>query len=296
MNRRGNERDLEAELASRERPTSFPFISGDTFRSFCDVVVDECGVSGTTWLRGQKIFCATKYAHDLTGIVEKNQQLKSIAKEMTVLLHNGDQIPNASLFAQLLEYFAHVYTVNVTPELERMGVGALPIGIENLHWNGNGLLTYFPYPARVNQLIPWYERRNLVFGSFRTHTNPGVREPLQGLFRRAGMTWHSPDGNTQSYFNGMRDSIFVVSPQGNGLDCHRTWEALYSGCIPVVTQGTLSRTITNDLPFLIVDSWEAFSYMTMSDLMGQAEGLSTRSRQSAYLGYWLTRLGARPAP
>lgn len=290
MNRRGNERDLEAELASRERPASFPFISGDTFRSFCDVVVDECGVSGTTWSRGQKIFCATKYANDLIGIVEENQQLKATAKEMSVLLHNGDEIPTLSVFAQLLRYFAHVYSVNVTPELERMGVGALPIGIENLHWNGNGLLTYFPYPARVNQLIPWYERRNLVFGSFRTHTNPGVREPLQDLLRRAGMTWHSPDGNIQSYFNGMRDSIFVVSPQGNGLDCHRTWEALYSGAIPVVKKGSLSRSLVMKLPILEVESWEALFTYGENELKSLAIQLNKRSRDMAYMPYWLSQL------
>ena len=26
----------------------------------------------------------------------------------------------------------------------------------------------------------------------------------------------------------------VISPMGNGLDCHRTWEALYLGVIPLV--------------------------------------------------------------
>ena len=27
---------------------------------------------------------------------------------------------------------------------------------------------------------------------------------------------------------------FIVSPHRNGLDCHRTWEALVLGCIPIV--------------------------------------------------------------
>jgi hypothetical protein len=32
----------------------------------------------------------------------------------------------------------------------------------------------------------------------------------------------------------MASHRFVVSPPGNGIDCHRTWESLYLGSIPIV--------------------------------------------------------------
>jgi hypothetical protein len=47
---------------------------------------------------------------------------------------------------------------------------------------------------------------------------------------------------------------FVLSPCGNGIDCHRTWEALALGCIPIVKK-SLMDDIYNDLPVLIVDNW-----------------------------------------
>jgi len=47
---------------------------------------------------------------------------------------------------------------------------------------------------------------------------------------------------------------FVVSPHGNGLDCHRTWEALVLGCIPVVKTSTLD-VLYDELPVLIVNNW-----------------------------------------
>jgi hypothetical protein len=28
--------------------------------------------------------------------------------------------------------------------------------------------------------------------------------------------------------------MYVLSPPGNGIDCHRTWEALFLGSIPIV--------------------------------------------------------------
>ena len=47
---------------------------------------------------------------------------------------------------------------------------------------------------------------------------------------------------------------FVISPIGNGLDCHRTWEALALGCIAIVDRTPISP-VFEDLPVLIVDRW-----------------------------------------
>ena len=47
---------------------------------------------------------------------------------------------------------------------------------------------------------------------------------------------------------------FVLSPHGNGLDCHRTWEALCLGCIPIVKTSAIDY-LYEDLPVLIVKEW-----------------------------------------
>lgn len=48
---------------------------------------------------------------------------------------------------------------------------------------------------------------------------------------------------------------FVVSPHGNGYDCHRTWEALILGCIPIVKTSAID-VLYDDLPVLIVADWK----------------------------------------
>lgn len=49
---------------------------------------------------------------------------------------------------------------------------------------------------------------------------------------------------------------FEVSPQGNGLDCFRTWEALLLGTIPIVRRSTLNPLFEDErLPVAIVDTW-----------------------------------------
>jgi len=49
-----------------------------------------------------------------------------------------------------------------------------------------------------------------------------------------------------------RQYPFWLSPRGNGLDCHRTWEALYLDVIPIVWNSTLN-SLYIDLPVIILD-------------------------------------------
>ena len=47
---------------------------------------------------------------------------------------------------------------------------------------------------------------------------------------------------------------YVLSPHGNGLDCHRTWEALALKCIPIIKSSPLDP-LYKDLPIIIINNW-----------------------------------------
>jgi hypothetical protein len=67
------------------------------------------------------------------------------------------------------------------------------------------------------------------------------------------------------YRRALADSKFVLSPAGNGFDCHRTWEAMYLGAIPIVKK---IHWPFNDkkLPVLIVNEWEDLLDMDLAAL------------------------------
>jgi hypothetical protein len=48
---------------------------------------------------------------------------------------------------------------------------------------------------------------------------------------------------------------FIISPWGNGLDCHRTWEALSLG-LYVITKTSGLDSLFEDLPVKIIKNWE----------------------------------------
>ena len=62
----------------------------------------------------------------------------------------------------------------------------------------------------------------------------------------------------------MRKSLFVPSPAGNGLDCHRTWEALYLGAVPVILKSEFCGD--SSWPVLVIDKWKELTSLSRSEL------------------------------
>jgi hypothetical protein len=69
----------------------------------------------------------------------------------------------------------------------------------------------------------------------------------------------------QAYFKRLRCAKFVVAPQGNGIDTHRVWEALYMGAIPIVIDFPPMRTAYARLPILLVNSWSDVTEAMLAD-------------------------------
>jgi len=52
------------------------------------------------------------------------------------------------------------------------------------------------------------------------------------------------------YFSELPKHKFVVSPEGNGMDCHRHYEALMAGCIPILERNPLTEQKYKGCPVL----------------------------------------------
>jgi len=75
---------------------------------------------------------------------------------------------------------------------------------------------------------------------------------FKGIYQATGIprkSWNKAWTNLLSRFQ------FVLSLEGAGWDCYRTWDILYAGAIPIlVRSGTTMDAIYKDLPVLMVDS------------------------------------------
>ena len=82
---------------------------------------------------------------------------------------------------------------------------------------------------------------------------------------------------------------FVISPLGNGLDCHRTWEALLLGCI-VIEKTSPIDYLYKDLPVWIVHDWKNVYKESLVEKMAEFKEKETNSAflwEKLNLEYWI---------
>lgn len=52
------------------------------------------------------------------------------------------------------------------------------------------------------------------------------------------------------YYYDLPNYKFVISPEGNGIDCHRHYEALMAGCIPIIENNSIIEEKYGQVPIL----------------------------------------------
>lgn len=84
---------------------------------------------------------------------------------------------------------------------------------------------------------------------------------------------------------------FSISPHGNGLDCHRTWEDLVLGCIVIVKKSPLDP-MYQGLPVVIVQDWSEVTKENMEKWLKQYADAFTNPayREKLTNAYWLNKI------
>jgi hypothetical protein len=81
---------------------------------------------------------------------------------------------------------------------------------------------------------------------------------------------------------------FVLSPFGTGMDCHRTWETLCLGSIPIVRAPHFKK-LFEDLPVLIVENWEDVTQELLDKTIADFSK-KTFNYDKLKLSYWINRI------
>lgn len=132
-------------------------------------------------------------------------------------------------------------------------IESIPIGLENDRWFP-GLRKKEKMLAKLSETRKY---RNLAYLNVNPSTNPDERAPVISLLKNQSYVTHqqgSNGSNFDSYLDNIYNHKFVVCPEGNGIDTHRTWEALYMGTIPIEKRN-LNNRFYKDLPICFVDNW-----------------------------------------
>lgn len=91
------------------------------------------------------------------------------------------------------------------------------------------------------------------------------------------------------------DFAFEVSPRGRGLDCFRTWEAIFLGTIPIVRSSPLDPMFEDEhLPVMLVDRFRDITATRLERWRAAAEERFTRETLDRLtVDHWLERIRGR---
>lgn len=69
------------------------------------------------------------------------------------------------------------------------------------------------------------------------------------------MEW-LPNIEPRQNIERLKEYEFCICPEGNGVDTHRLWEAIYVKTIPIVIQSEFTDLLKkNKVPICMVDDW-----------------------------------------
>jgi hypothetical protein len=97
-------------------------------------------------------------------------------------------------------------------------------------------------------------KKEQIYVNVSVGTNREHRSRVMSSLEQNPLSVFSPQNKPHHlYLEEMSGYKWIASPKGNGVDCHRLWEAMYAGCIAVCDDSVNARAFKSmGLPIILV--------------------------------------------
>lgn len=162
----------------------------------------------------------------------------------------------------------HWYTSNFEDKFKHDKITPIPLGLDyHTLFYSEGISPYSQEKDLqdvIDNIKPFEKRPNKVYATFQfndsyTRFRNSLGEDRKTIYAKLknnkNIYFEPKKIPRKQYWDNHSKYSFVLSPVGNGLDCHRTWEALILGCIPIVKTSPIDD-VYKDLPVIIIKDWD----------------------------------------
>ncbi|APC05315.1 hypothetical protein AOC10_01615 [Polynucleobacter asymbioticus] len=174
----------------------------------------------------------------------------------------GDAIALITNHPDLKNWFAQ----NI--DCEHAKLHALPIGLD-LHskwieptiWGGGMILPALQeleLRTILSNSLPWAQREPMAYCDWVMALERGDRQECKDRIDPTICVYPQESIARSQAWARQAQYAFVASPAGAGTDCHRTWEALSLGCVPIVKRSEIT-SLFEHLPVIVVNDWSEVS-------------------------------------
>ena len=210
-------------------------------------------------------------------------------------------------------FIVHIFTQNCDYRGSSEKISHIPIGLDfhTIAYKGNSggwgekgsvkeqeialnnlLKTLKPTYLRKKSAFVDFQHSNTMRASLNRYLKCG--EDRQSIFKQllpTGLIEHGPRMRRSQLWAKKGEHAFSISPHGNGLDCHRTWEDLVLGCIVIVKTSPLDPLYAG-LPVVIVKGWNEITRENLDKWLVQYGDAFTSHnyREKLTRQYWLAKI------
>ena len=181
-------------------------------------------------------------------------KLSEFRNPFRLVLHNSDDEFGEKQLKYLdIPNCKKIYTQNMN--VKHPQVEPLPIGIANSCWDWGD-------SKKMDEVInEGFSDTNPLFIYANFTKGDGVRyerrKDCYDILSENGIIMQEST-DYKSYLQELKKHKFCLSPEGNGIDCYRTWEALYMKTIPICKRSVMVEEFAKIFPIYIVDDWKEF--------------------------------------
>ena len=238
----------------------FTYIDGDSFESLADFSFSD---PYSAIYKEIKIYdeliqiCSIKKHVILFVNTERLLTLLNMIRAFdrnifTIIAHNSDYIFNYDFSSNIPPNVINVWCQNYN-YIETDNLKSLPIGLERVRW--------FPHLNKRSILKQYSEiSQEFYDNTFYYNCNPKTNSERQIIYNflsnnlniKSTLKTNGNGSHFEEYVQDILRHSYTISPPGNGIDCHRTWEILYLNRVPVVFQSYFVENIYHDLPVWII--------------------------------------------
>lgn len=254
--------------------TNFPYLSGDTFSSLCDVAINSLPLNSyerSELERVNSVFISSDLLIDFIELLPLFNNLKILVAGNGDTNHTEIIIPNDLDITLYCQNYAGSNQENIN---------LLPLGLENLKLAGSGQEKYFSSTNSAHifdsVLVPPHGNTNKV-----------RHDEIQNLHGSNLFVVREGRLSRRDYFRETCRYKFVLCLEGNGFDTHRVWETLYQNSFPVVLNTGWSRNLKNlGLPILVVDDLDFLDSNILRNHALENPHYSARETEILWAPYW----------
>tara|TARA_B100001939_G_C16867206_1_gene584677 strand:+ start:235 stop:1080 length:846 start_codon:yes stop_codon:yes gene_type:complete len=181
-------------------------------------------------------------------------KLSEFKNPFRLVLHNSDDEFGEKQLKYLdIPNCKKIYTQNMN--VKHPQVEPLPIGIANSCWDwGDSKIMDEVINEGFSDTNPLFIYANFTKGDGVRYER---RKDCYDILSENGIIMQEST-DYKSYLQELKKHKFCLSPEGNGIDCYRTWEALYMKTIPICKRSVMVEEFAKIFPIYIVDDWKEF--------------------------------------